>query len=64
MLLFSGFELYSRWVLLLNTLMDYNRILALDHGRVVEYDKPEILLQNERGYFSRLCRSYDDNADQ
>ena len=48
----------------LNTIMDYDRILVLDHGRVVEYDKPEILLQNEGGYFSRLCRNYDDNADQ
>ena len=47
----------------LNTIMDYNRILVLDHGRVVEYDKPEILLQNEGGYFSRLFRNYDDNAD-
>ena len=28
----------------LNTIMDYNRILVLDHGRVVEYDKPEISL--------------------
>ena len=34
-----------------HTIIDYNRILVLDHGRVVEYDKPEILLQNEGGYF-------------
>ena len=49
----------------LNTIMDYDRILVLDHGRVVEYDKPEILLQNEEGHFTKLCRKYaDDNADQ
>ena len=49
----------------LNTIMDYDRILVLDHGRVVEYDKPEILLQKEEGHFAKLCRKYaDDNADQ
>ena len=48
----------------LNTIMDYDRILVLDHGRVVEYDKPEILLQNEDGNFSKLCRNYGDHANQ
>ena len=48
----------------LNTIMDYDRILVLDQGRVVEYDKPEILLQNEDGHFSKLCRNYGDHANQ
>ena len=48
----------------LNTIMDYDRILVLDHGRVVEYDKPEILLHNEDGHFSKLCRNYGDHANQ
>ena len=48
----------------LNTIMDYDRILVLDHGRVVEYDKPEILLHNEDGHFCKLCRNYGDHANQ
>ena len=49
----------------LNTIIDYDRVLVLKNGQVVEYDKPEILLQNERGQFSRLYRhgGYGNNAD-
>ena len=31
---------------------------------LVEYDKPETLLQNEDGHFSKLCRNYGDHANQ
>ena len=49
----------------LNTIIDYDRIVVLENGKVVEYDKPEILLQNEGGQFSRLYRhgGYGNNAD-
>ena len=47
----------------LNTMIDYDRVLVLESGRVVEYDKPENLLQNEGGQFSRLYHGYGDNAD-
>ena len=49
----------------LNTVIDYDRVLVLENGQVVEYDKPEILLQNERGQFSGLYRhgGYGNNAD-
>ena len=49
----------------LNTIIDYDRVLVLENGQVVEYDKPEILLQNERGQFSRLYRhgGYGNNVD-
>ena len=46
----------------LNTIMDYDRVLVLESGHVVEYDKPEHLLQNEGGYFSKLYHSYGQNA--
>ena len=49
----------------LNTIIDYDRIFVLENGQVVEYDKPEILLQNEGGQFSRLYRhgSHGNNND-
>ena len=43
----------------LNTIMDYDKVLVLEQGRVVEFDKPEVLLQNENGYFARLVQTQD-----
>ena len=42
----------------LNTVRHHDKVLVLDNGRVVEYDTPEKLLQNERGHFSRIYHSY------
>ena len=49
----------------LNTILDYDRVLVLENGQVVEYDKPEILLENEDGQFLRLYRhgGYGNNSD-
>ena len=33
----------------LNTILDYDRILVLDKGPIVEFDKPEILLKKVNG---------------
>ncbi|XP_027086286.2 ABC transporter C family member 2 [Coffea arabica] len=41
----------------LNTIIDCDRILLLDSGRVLEYDTPERLLQNEESAFSKMVRS-------
>ena len=35
----------------LNTIMDSDRVLILDNGRVAEYDSPQSLLQKEGGIF-------------
>ncbi|XP_068762329.1 ATP-binding cassette sub-family C member 4-like [Montipora capricornis] len=43
----------------LNTIIDYDRILFLENGRVVEFDKPTKLLENRAGQFSRLYHSHD-----
>ena len=48
----------------LNTVIDYDRVLVLENGKVVEFEKPTILLQNKEGQFSRLYHGYTDNADE
>jgi ATP-binding cassette subfamily C (CFTR/MRP) protein 4 len=35
----------------LDTVMDSDKILVLESGRVVEFDSPEVLLQNVNGFF-------------
>ena len=40
----------------LNTIMDYYKVLILDGGRMVEFDKPEILIQNG-GIFAELVKN-------
>ena len=43
----------------LNTIIDYDRVLVLENGQVVEYDKPDNLLQKEHGQFSNVYDGYD-----
>lgn len=40
----------------IDTILDYDRVLVFEWGRVVEFDKPEVLLKNEAGKFAELCR--------
>ncbi|GAA5828043.1 hypothetical protein JCM11251_005706 [Rhodosporidiobolus azoricus] len=40
----------------LRTIIDYDRILVLDHGVVQEYDTPLALLDKEQGAFAALCK--------
>ena len=47
----------------LNTVIDYDRVLVLENGQVVEYDNPEVLLQTGEGHFSRLYHSYGGQVD-
>ena len=44
----------------LKTVMDYDRILVLDEGRIVEFDTPWVLLQTPNSAFREMCR---DSAD-
>jgi ABC-type multidrug transport system fused ATPase/permease subunit len=41
----------------LNTVIDFDKILVLDNGSVVEYDTPCNLLKIKSGHFSRLVNS-------
>ena len=40
----------------LNTIMDYDKVLVLDGGRVAEFEKPEVLIRNG-GLFAEMVRS-------
>ena len=41
----------------LNTVMDYDEILVMADGRVVEYGAPQVLLGKENGIFAELYRN-------
>lgn len=43
----------------LNTVMDSDRILVLDHGEVKEYDAPETLLQKPDSLFKGMCEAHN-----
>ncbi|KAE9403967.1 P-loop containing nucleoside triphosphate hydrolase protein [Gymnopus androsaceus JB14] len=45
----------------LATIMDFDRIMVLDEGRIVEFDSPKSLLEKEGGMFRALV---DESADR
>ncbi|KAJ6619499.1 hypothetical protein B0H10DRAFT_2216784 [Mycena sp. CBHHK59/15] len=40
--------------------MDYDRIMVLDAGRIVEFDTPSKLLANEAGHLRALVEESND----
>jgi len=40
----------------LNTIMDSDKVLVMDAGKVAEFDRPEVLLANERSIFYSLAK--------
>ena len=48
----------------LNTIMDYDKVLVIDKGRVVEFDKPDVLLENDMGYYTQLVKIGNINSSQ
>ncbi|XP_014472274.1 PREDICTED: multidrug resistance-associated protein 4-like isoform X2 [Dinoponera quadriceps] len=40
----------------LNTIIDSDKVLVMNHGRAIEFDHPYILLQNNRSYFSSMVQ--------
>ena len=45
----------------LNTIMDYDKVLVLDGGRVVEFDNPEVLIRNG-GLFAEMVKSHNQSV--
>nr|CAB3219633.1 multidrug resistance-associated protein 4 [Phallusia mammillata] len=41
----------------INTVIDSDRVLVLENGRVVEFDEPHVLLSNTDGAFSKMVES-------
>ena len=41
----------------LNTIMDSDRILVLDNGKVAEFDSPQKLLSHTEGIFFKMSQS-------
>lgn len=39
----------------IRTVIDYDRILVLDHGKIVEFDTPYALLNRQQGIFRQMC---------
>ncbi|KAI1309356.1 Multidrug resistance-associated protein 1 [Halotydeus destructor] len=40
----------------IHTILDYDRILVMDHGRVAEFESPNVLLSNEKSLFAQLAK--------
>lgn len=45
----------------LRTIIDYDRVMLLDEGRIVEFDKPAKLLQDTSSKFHALCKATGKN---
>ncbi|GBE87301.1 ATP-dependent bile acid permease [Sparassis crispa] len=45
----------------LRTVIDYDRVMLLEQGRIVEFDKPRTLLADPRSKFHALCRATGKN---
>ncbi|EIW83220.1 multidrug resistance-associated ABC transporter [Coniophora puteana RWD-64-598 SS2] len=41
----------------LRTVIDYDRVMVLDEGRIVEFDKPSLLLREHSSKFYSLCKA-------
>lgn len=52
----TDFILYSHR----RTVIDYDRVLVLEAGKLVEFDTPANLLKIEDGYFKKMCMSSGD----
>ncbi|XP_046836014.1 ATP-binding cassette sub-family C member 4 [Vespa crabro] len=45
----------------LNTIIDSDRVLLLDRGKILEFDHPYILLKNEQSHFYEMAKETGDN---
>ncbi|KAF6033702.1 hypothetical protein EB796_007981 [Bugula neritina] len=43
----------------LNTVINYDRILVLDKGEIIEFDTPKSLLANQKSAFAQMINTQD-----
>lgn len=44
----------------LHTVINYDKVLVLDKGHVVEFDKPDVLLKDRDGLFTQMAKTHND----
>lgn len=44
----------------LKTIIDYDRVLVLDDGEILEFGEPKVLLMKPGGAFREMCRKSAD----
>ncbi|KAJ6598201.1 multidrug resistance-associated ABC transporter [Mycena vulgaris] len=45
----------------LRSVIDYDKVMVLEEGRIVEFDRPSILLQNSHSRFYAMCKATGSN---
>ena len=48
----------------LDTVLEYDRIMVLDNGEIVEFDQPNVLLQKRDGFLSELYLSFQAGKEK
>ena len=48
----------------LNTIVDYDKVLVLDRGRLVEFDNPQALLGKSNGYFAEMIKFHNEALNE
>ncbi|KAF5273655.1 hypothetical protein FQR65_LT04655 [Abscondita terminalis] len=48
----------------LNTILDSDKVLVIDHGQVVEFDQPRVLLQNKQGFFYAMVQHSEESISK
>lgn len=44
----------------MKTVLDYDRIMVLGGGKILEFDKPQLLISKHDGHFREMCRASAD----
>ena len=48
----------------LNTILDTDRVLVMDEGRVAEFDTPSKLLSDKQSFFSKLVEAWESSHEK